>query len=261
MIRYLRILRVCILNSIQLDLEYRVSFVIQSITTVLGFAAGLTVIYTLFQQGSTVGGWSFPEVLVLYGVFAIAQGTIDIVLLPSLNRISEHIKTGSMDYMLLKPINLQFLISVRVWNVWGVPDLLIGGGMALYGMSLTGTLAPENLALFALLLICGICVLYAITATIAVIAFWSVQAGGAIYILYSMVGAGRFPVTVYPTALRLFFTFVMPIAFVTTVPAAAAIGRLDWQMAAGSLLAAVVSLTVSAALWHLAARSYTSASS
>lgn len=261
MIRHLRILRICIANSLQLDLEYRVSFVIHGLTSLLAVGAGLAVIYAVFEQGSAVGGWSFPEVLVLLGVFSIAEGLMEIVLVTSLGKISEHVKLGSMDYMLLKPVNLQFLISVRSWNLWGFPDLLIGIGIVIYGMAANETLTLPNLVLFVALLLPGMLVLYAVTATIAVTAFWSVQAGGAIYILYSMVGAGRFPVTVYPAVLRIFFTFVLPIAFVTTVPASAAIGRLDWTMALGSLLAAAIALGISAFIWRLAARSYTSASS
>jgi energy-coupling factor transporter ATP-binding protein EcfA2 len=73
--------------------------------------------------------------------------------------------------------------------------------------------------------------------------------------------SGRYPVGVYPPWLRFIFTFVAPIAFFTTVPASAAIGRLDWGMALGSLLAASIALGLSAFVWRLAARSYTSASS
>ena len=131
-----------------------------------------------------------------------------------------------MDYMLLKPVNVQFLVSVRTWKLWGLPDVIGGLALVIYGMTANGSLTPGNLALFAVLAVCGLVTLYAIAAIVAVTAFWSVQAGNAMFILYTLVGAGRFPVTVYPAYLRLFFTLVVPIAFVTTVPASAAVGRL-----------------------------------
>ena len=261
MIRYLRILRVCFLNSVQLELEYRASFAIHAFDSLLGVGAGLAVIFALFEQGAALGGWTFTEVLVLFGAFSIAQGVIDIVLLPSLGKVSEHIKQGSMDYMLLKPVNLQFLVSVREWNLWGLPDLLLGFGIVLYGMEANGTLTAANLMLFVPLMLSGVVVFYSLTAVVTVTAFWSVQAGNAYFILYSLLGSGRYPVGVYPRWLRFIFIFVAPIAFVTTVPASAAIGRLDGTMALGSLLAAAIALGLSALIWRLAARSYTSASS
>ncbi len=261
MIRYLRVLRVCFLNSIQLELEYRASFAIHAFDSLLGVGAGLAVVFALFEQGASLGGWSFHQVLVLFGVFSIAQAVIEIVLLQSLGKVSEHIKLGSMDYMLLKPVNLQFLISVREWKLWGLPDLLFGIGIVLYGMDANGTLTAANLALFVPLLLSGLVIFYALAAIVTVTAFWSVQAGNAYFILYSMLGSGRYPVGVYPHLLRLFFIFVVPIAFVTTVPASAAIGKLDWTMALGSLATAAISLGLSAFVWRWAARSYTSASS
>jgi ABC-2 type transport system permease protein len=261
MIRYLRILRVCFLNSIQLELEYRASFAIHVFDSLLGVGAGLAVIFALFEQGAALGGWTFTETLVLFGVFSIAQGVIEIVLMQSLGRVSEHIKMGSMDYMLLKPVNLQFLVSVREWNLWGLPDLLLGFGIVLYGMEANGTLTAANLMLFVPLLLSGMVVFYALAAIVTVTSFWSVQAGNAYFILYSIVGASRYPIGVYPPWLRFIFTFVAPIAFVTTVPASAAIGRLDWSMALGSFVAASIALGLSALIWRLAARSYTSASS
>jgi ABC-2 type transport system permease protein len=261
MIRHLRIARACVVNSVQLDLEYRVSFAIHAVTSLLAVGAGVVVLLALFGRADAVGGWSFHEALVLIGVFSIAEGLIQVMLLPSLGRISEYVRLGSMDYMLLRPANVQFLVSVRAWKLWGLPDVFGGLGLVVYGMAANGSLTAFNLLLFAVLAICGLVTLYAIAAIVAVTAFWSVQAGNAMFILYTLVGAGRFPVTVYPAYLRLFFTLVVPIAFVTTVPAAAAIGRLDWTMALGSLVAATCTLGLSTVVWRLATRSYTSASS
>ena len=261
MIRYLRILRVCLAISVQLDLEYRASFLVNTVNSLLGIGAGLAIIYALFQRGSALGGWSFSEVVTLFGAFSIADAMVDIVLRPSLGRVPELVQRGSMDYMLLKPVNLQFLVSLRSWNMWSLPNLLFGIAITLYGMSASGALGLGNLLLFALMMSSGLVVIYALWASLAITAFWFVRVGNAHLILFALLGAGRFPITAYPAWLRLIFTFVVPVAFVTTVPAAAAVGRLDWMTAAASLVAAGISLGVSAVIWRLAARSYTSASS
>jgi viologen exporter family transport system permease protein len=259
--RHLAILRVCIVNSIQMEMEYRISFVINLLNSLISIGASLLILYALFDQGQALAGWSFNEVLVVLGVFTIADSVVDMLLRPSLGKVSEYVREGSMDYLLLKPIDLQYLISVRNWTFWGLPNLCLGLGIVLYGMSAADTLNPTNLALFAVMAVAGIAVIYALWASLAVVAFWSVQAGQAQFLLYAALDAGRFPVGVYPAWLRLIFTFVAPIAFVTTVPAAAAVGRLDWGLAIGASIAAPLALAMSVAIWRLAVRSYTSASS
>jgi ABC-2 type transport system permease protein len=259
--RHLAILRVCVANSLQMEMEYRTSFVINFLNSLLSLGASLLIVYALFEQGRPLAGWSFTEVLVILGVFTIADSVVDMLLRPSLGKVSEYVRQGSMDYLLLKPVNLQYLVSVRNWTFWGLPNFLLGAGLVLYGMNANGTLNAANLALFGVMATAGIAVIYALWAILAVLAFWFVQAGQAQFLLYAALDAGRFPVGVYPVWLRLIFTFVAPIAFVTTVPAAAAVGRLDWELALGGLIAAPIAVAVSVLAWRLAIRSYTSASS
>jgi ABC-2 type transport system permease protein len=258
---HLTILRVCIVNSIQVEMEYRTSFIINLLNSLVSIGASLLILYALFDRGQALAGWSFDEVLVVLGVFTVADSVVDMLLRPSLGKVSEYVREGGMDYLLLKPINLQYLVSVRNWTFWGLPNLFLGLGIVLYGMSAAGTLNLANLALFAVMVVAGIAVIYSLWASLAVVAFWSVQAGQAHFLLYTALDAGRFPVGVYPPWLRLIFTFVAPIAFVTTVPAAAAVGRLDWSLAIGGLVAAPTALIISVVIWRLAVRSYTSASS
>jgi ABC-2 type transport system permease protein len=80
-------------------------------------------------------------------------------------------------------------------------------------------------------------------------------------VLRAALAAGRYPVTAYPAGLRSFFTLVLPVAFLTTVPAEAILGRANSRWVVGSLVVAGVSLLFSRLFWRLALRSYTSASS
>jgi ABC-2 type transport system permease protein len=258
---HLAIAYVCFINSMQLELEYRTSFLINLLNSLASIGASLLILYALFEQAGSLAGWTFPELLVLLGIFTIADAIVDILLRPSLGKVSEYVRDGGMDYMLLKPVNLQFLLSVRSWSLWGAPNLLLGLGIVLYGMNAATAMTLGNLLLFFAMTTAGLLVLYSLWAILAVTAFWSVQAGQAQFILYSMLDAGRYPVGVYPGWLRLIFTVVVPVAFVTTVPATAAIGRLDWSFALAAVAAAPLTLGTSVLVWRQAIRNYTSASS
>ena len=257
--RYLGLLRLFVANSIQLELEYRINLLVNAFNSLVAFGAGLAVIYAMFGQAGAVGGWSFHEALVLFGVFLMIQSYVEILLFPNFSQLPEQIRTGSFDFVLLKPASSQFLVSFRHLSIWQLPELVIGLGVALWGMAALGTLGPAALAAFALLLLAAMAIVYAICLMLATLAFWVVKVDNMSELFFAFFAAGRFPVSAFPAWVRLLLTFVVPIAFITTVPAAAAIGRLDLGMAAlGIGLAAGFAL---AARWffRFAVARYTSA--
>lgn len=248
-------------SSVQQDAEYRVSFLINVINTVISLGAGAAVLYAMFDQGKSIGGWQFHEIVALLGVFTMTQAVTGLVLQPSLGKVSQYIELGSMDYMLLKPVALQFSVSLRAWSIWHLPNLLLGFGLVIYGMIGAEKLTLLNLAAFLVLFSAGLIILYALWAMVTVSAFWFVRISNAHMLLHSLMGASRFPATIYPGWLRLAFTFVLPIVFVTNVPIEAAMGTLTWPVAGASLAAATIMLTLSILAWRVAVRRYTSASS
>ena len=96
---------------------------------------------------------------------------------------------------------------------------------------------------------------------LATTSIWFVKTWNATEVLRATLTAGRYPITAYPQTLRVFFTVVVPVAFLTTIPAVALLGRASAGWVAGSLLAAVLSLILSRLFWRQALRHYTSASS
>jgi ABC-2 type transport system permease protein len=90
---------------------------------------------------------------------------------------------------------------------------------------------------------------------------WFVKIYNVTEVLRGLLEAGRFPIVAYPIAYRVFFTFIIPVAFLTTVPAQSFLGRGSWGWWLGSVLLAIALLQLSKAFWKFALRSYTSASS
>jgi ABC-2 type transport system permease protein len=69
------------------------------------------------------------------------------------------------------------------------------------------------------------------------------------------------PITAYPPWARVLFTLVIPVAFVTNVPAEAATGRLTWEWGLSGLAFGAAVLSGATWLWSRAIRNYSSASS
>jgi ABC-2 type transport system permease protein len=259
--RYFRLLRIFIANSIQLELEYRLNLAMNAVNAALTFAVGLTVLYVLFQQAGDVGGWTFLEALALFGVFLFFEGLIDLFLYPNLSKLPDYIRTGALDFMLLKPISMQFQVSFRYASLWQVPEVFLGLGLIAYSMAALGVLTLDGAVLGFVFLAAGAAILYAIWFMLTTTAFWLVKVGNIPELFHSIFAAGRFPISAFPAWMRILLSFVVPIAFITTVPAQAALGRLDWVTGLESLAIAGIFLAISRAFWRLAVRNYTSASS
>jgi ABC-2 type transport system permease protein len=116
-----------------------------------------------------------------------------------------------------------------------------------------------SLALAMLLASCLL--LYALWFVLAASSIWFVKIWNATEVLRSTLAAGRYPVQAYPIGLRIFLTFVLPVAFLTTVPAEALLGRATPAELVGSLLVAATAAVLSRRFWHFALAHYTSASS
>ena len=248
-------------NSVQLELEYRGNLILNVFNSLITTATGLLVLYAMFANATSVGGWNFGEALTLYGVFMVFEALIDIVMYPSLNKLPEYIRMGNLDFFLLKPISAQFMVSFRFISVWMLPQLLFAFALIGYGMAQSGQLHVTAVLLFSVLLLCGAVIVYAIWFMLTTTAFWLVKVANISELFYAFFTTGRFPVSAFPTWARLFLTFVVPIAFITTVPASAAVGRLTLGTVVGSVFMAATLFAASRLFWRYAVANYTSASS
>jgi ABC-2 type transport system permease protein len=104
-------------------------------------------------------------------------------------------------------------------------------------------------------------ILYSLWFILGATSIWFVKVYNATEVLKGLLEAGRYPMVAYPTAYRFFFTFVVPVAFLTTVPAEAMLGRSQIPWFIGAAVLALALFWVSTWFWRFALRFYTSASS
>ena len=258
--KYLAILRLFLVTSIAAELEYRLNFLIASITSILNLTGSIFGLFLFYRTDYTFPGWNWQEALLVLGIFTLLQGFSAIFLAPNLNHIVKHIEQGTLDFILLKPISSQFWLSTRTVSPWGVPDLLFGAVIIIYaGTKLDLTINNYLISLLPLFL--GSIILYSLWFILGATSIWFVKIYNVTEVLRGLLEAGRYPIVAYPAAYRFFFTFVVPVAFLTTIPAEAMLGKsqIIWLLGAGIL--ALSLFLFSQFFWQFALRFYTSASS
>lgn len=260
--RYLRLLGVQLRASTLLALQYRAEFVGQAILAMLWSAWALIPLLVVYEHRSSVAGWSFEEALVVMGWFTLMKGVLEGAINPSLASVVEHIRKGTLDFVLLKPADAQFLVSTARFAPWHVVD--VGLGLALFGVAfhrLGRWPEPAHVLAALVLLACAAWTLYGLWILVVSAAFFVVKVDNLSFLFGSIFDAARWPVTVFRGAWRFLFTFVVPLALMTTYPALALLGRLDLRTTGAALLGTVAFVAASRAVWLRSIGRYTSASS
>ncbi|MEH2117335.1 ABC transporter permease [Nostoc sp.] len=258
--RYLKVLRLFWTAAIASELEYRINFFIATISSLGNLAGSLFGLFLFYRTGYTFSGWSWEAALVVLGIFTLLQGFSATFLASNLNRIVHYVQVGTLDFILLKPIRSQFWLSTHTLSPWGLPDLIFGSIIIGYAGKRLGV-GIDNYLLGVLPLLFSLVILYSLWFMLGATSIWFVKVYNVTEVLRGLLDAGRYPIAAYPTAYRFFFTFVMPVAFLTTVPAQALLGRSEISWLIGAAILAVVLFLVSTWFWRFALRFYTSASS
>jgi ABC-2 type transport system permease protein len=262
--RTLRLIVRFIQVSFQEEAAYRANFFISVFYSLLNLATGVLGVYVLFGQVQEVNGWDFSATLALLGVFLTVQALRSLFIGPGLEALAGmdgEIWSGRFDFTVLRPLNIQFLVSLRKWRLFSLFDLLLGLGVL--GLALTRpgfTVSAWQLLAFFLALLAGVIILYAILLIFAGLVFWS---PGILFtwLFDGLFQTARYPLGMYPGWLKFVLTWVIPVGVITSVPAAALTGSLALPALAGSLGLAL-SLTLAASLlFRRGLQHYASASS
>jgi len=132
LIRYLRLWRRFAIIAFVREAEYRANFLIGVGEGVAQLALAVLTFLLLYRFTDTVAGWSRAQVLVLVGVYRVADGLIGLQIAPNMFAISGYIRRGEMDFLLLRPVSSQFLTSLRMLELPEAVNALIGLALAIY---------------------------------------------------------------------------------------------------------------------------------
>ena len=265
-IRYVRLLGSLGRFSLARELAFRGNFLAKVSVEVLWLAILMAFYRTIFGRTSGIAGWSEHQYFFFVGCFYTLNGLIETLFFENCNEFAELVRTGDLDFLLLKPIDEQFLISCRKidWST-GVNVLLGGMVMGFSLKQLHWQFDMARLAAFLVAFTCGILILYSFMLMLTSVSVWMVRNQSLMEMWWLFSSLVRYPKEIFSgtwaAGIGKFFTFVVPILLVANVPAEAMVRTLDWRWIGGIVVATVVAMFVSRKFFQKALRSYRSASS
>jgi ABC-2 type transport system permease protein len=261
-VRYLRLLGVELRMSLVTSMQDRWNFLIDGFVSLNWTTLGLVPLIIAFKARPEMGGWNVYEALVVVAWFTLLKGVLDGAVNPSLLQVVDQIRQGTLDFVLLKPADAQFLVSTSRFELWKGLDAL--AALTLFVVAFHGLgRAPSGPAtLLALVMLASATlVLYSVVILVIAAAFWVVRLDNLAYLFSSIFDFARWPVSIFKGAWRIIFTFVVPLAVLTTYPAQALLGSLSARTAALSIAGSFAFAFLARAVWKRALARYTSASS
>jgi ABC-2 type transport system permease protein len=266
---YGRVLATFFRNSLVREMAFRGNFLIEIVTNAFWFAAQLVFFTLIFGNVDAMNGWTRYEFFAFMATNMIVNTVMEAFFMPNCANFSELIRTGNLDFALLKPIDTQFLISFEKLDLGALCHILLP--LSLLGYSLHHLGWPVDavrIATYFGLVGLGIAFFYSLMIILAATSVWLGRNQGLYEFWFYITVFARYPRNIYggsPSGLvlQMVFSYVIPILLVITVPAELVVGKVlepSWIMLV-TAAAAIAGLFVSRRFFYFALKSYRSASS
>lgn len=265
-IRYLRLYGSLGRFALARELSFRGNFLAKVSVEVLWLGILMAFYRTVFARTSTIATWSEPEYLFFVGCFFTLNGLIETLFLENCDGFAELIRTGDLDFLLLKPIDEQFLITCRKVDWSTAPNVIMGAFVMVASLiQMHWVFDPMRIVAFFVSLGCGVLIAYSFMLVLTSISVWMVRNQSLMEMWWLFSSLARYPKEIFKNTwaegIGNFFTYVLPILLVVNVPARAMVKALEWPTIAGTLVATIFAIIISRKFFHKALRSYRSASS
>lgn len=269
---YFRVFLTFARNSLVRDMTFRSNFLIESISSLSWVLMNLGFYVLIFQQVGEIGedtGWFKYQFFVFLATTLLINSLVQAFFMPNAEEFSELIRTGGLDFALLKPIDTQFLISLQKVSWSSLANFAFGLGLLFFSLGKLDYM-PQfwQAALYALYVLCGVAIMYSLMIALSATSIWLGRNQTLYNFWFYITNFSRYPMEIYNgsfgTPLQLIFTYVVPILVVVNVPArlmALPLDKNSWPLAVFALFATLFSLVASRWIFQRALSSYRSASS
>jgi len=215
--------------------------------------AGILFLYLVFEQIPSLDGWTFDQLIFIYGFAQIPRG-VDHLLTDNIWFIAQRmVLSGDFDRYMLRPMNLFFQVVSEKLQSDALGELLVGSILVIRSLG-KGIVVVDGVhaVLFFVSIVAGALIYTSVKLFFASLAFWIKRSNPILYFAYEMANFAKYPTSIYAKGIRFIITWVIPFAFVAYLPAGYFLGmNRFFQSGSG---AAIVGLecVIAVVLWNIA---------
>lgn len=241
-------------------LAYRMDFLVDTLGVLASIAIQLAVLGVLFGKVTALKGWTFEQVLFIYGFSLVPLGLFNLVSVNLYGFSDAYLIEGKFDRVLLRPVNPLAQVLCESFNVSGLNEIVLGLAVAGWAaVRLQLELGPLDAVALLVMAPTAALVYLGVFLAITSVSFWFEDRMGIAPPVYNVIRFSRYPLTIYSLPVRILLTFVLPFAWVAYYPATWFVGGADLKLVAA--LTPLVGLVVfggAVLLWRRGVRNYTS---
>jgi len=261
-LNYLRVWLACARYSMVRTMMFRADFIMWSLVEFFWMGVGLLLIGVLYRHTDSIAGWNEYEMLLLFGTAMLLQRLLMGFFWSNFFEMSRNIRTGHFDFFLAQPGNPLFMVSTRKLDPDGLLNALVSLAVVGYAAHRLGLhLTPGGVALYALLVLCGLVVHYSVLLMVVSLSFWIIGAQNLEGSYFTLFEFSRLPREAFRGFARVLFVYALPAVVVSNVPANALLHGFRPAYALWIAAVAALWLALAVLVFSRGLRRYASASS
>ncbi len=200
--------------------EYPAAFIMTTISKMLGFGSATCVTFIMIYRFGSVMSWSMYEVLLLFGMNTIAYGLSGFFMFHPFTKLSQHIRNGTFDEMLTKPLNPFFYLCSKEFSTGYFANVAVGTITIIVCFVKLGIQLSFLNVLYLIIVLLGAGMIHSGFFMFAnVPSFWLLKVDALAHLRHTLEAFIRYPVSIYDTWIGVMLTFVFPYAFINFFPA------------------------------------------
>ena len=267
--QYRRVFGTFFRNSLMRELTFRSNFFITLLTRGFWFSVQVIMFDLIFRNVNRINDWSREEYFGFMATGMLVNAIVEAFFMPNCARFSELIRTGDLDFALLKPIDTQFLVSLEKMELAMISQIGFALGLLVYSVwGANHRVSPREVVMYVFLIAAAVTFFYSLMIGLAATSVFFGRNQGLLDFWFYVTIFARYPSSIYsgsPTAevFRFLFSYVLPILLVITVPSRVLLGKAlepSW-LGLMTLISAIISFAISRTIFHWSLRHYRSASS
>lgn len=258
---YLKLYLEMVKTHIKASMEYKIDFVVDILTQIARSIFGVVFIWVLFQNITSINGWSFGEMLFLSGFSQLVFGLFNSFFV--LWNLEFLVTRGEFDKILIKPANALFQLITNELDIEHIGDIIL----ALIIISVSSQMIGlswnlANMAMLVFFSVTGVVILFSLALITSSFSFWFGKSNTLTEVIYHLTQFTKYPLEIYNALIAFSVSFVVPFAFVNYYPAQLFVGKgIAPSFAYLAPVVAIITFAVAYTIWKLGLKNYQSTGS